>query len=60
LAHANGAHLVTTVKDGQRLPPCFREAVTLVPLRVEPTSLEPVLELLDRRLSTLAGPDRHG
>jgi hypothetical protein len=52
--------LVTTVKDGQRLPPCFREAVTLVPLRVEPTSLEPVLELLDRRLSTLAGPDRHG
>ena len=60
LAHANGAHLVTTVKDGQRLPPGFREAVTLVPLRVEPTSLEPVLELLDRRLSALAGPHRHG
>lgn len=60
LAHANGAHLVTTVKDGQRLPPGFREAVTLVPLRVEPTSLEPLLDLLDRRLAVLAGPHPRG
>ncbi|MEX0588111.1 MAG: tetraacyldisaccharide 4'-kinase, partial [Cyanobium sp.] len=55
LAHANGAHLVTTVKDGQRLPSRFRDAVSLVPLRVEPTSLEPLLTLLDRRLSVLVG-----
>ena len=28
LAHANGAQLVTTVKDGQRLPQRFRQAVS--------------------------------
>ena len=60
LAHANGAHLVTTVKDGQRLPDRFRDAVNLVPLRVEPTSLAPLLELLDRRLSAVVGSVRRG
>lgn len=60
LAHANGARLVTTVKDGQRLPSWFRDAVTLVPLRVEPSSLEPLLGWLDRRLVRLAGRSHHG
>ena len=55
LAHANGAHLVTTVKDGQRLPARFREVVSLVPLTVEPASLEPLLQWLDQRLAPLAG-----
>jgi tetraacyldisaccharide 4'-kinase len=60
LAQANGARLVTTVKDGQRLPSRFREAVSLVPLRVEPASLEPLLALLDRRLMTLTGRPLRG
>jgi tetraacyldisaccharide 4'-kinase len=60
LAQANGARLVTTVKDGQRLPPRFRDAVSLVPLRVESTSLEPLLQWLDQRLAPLAGPLPHG
>lgn len=60
LAHANGARLVTTVKDGQRLPSRFRDSVCLVPLRVEPASLEPLLAWLDRRLAPLAGRYHHG
>jgi tetraacyldisaccharide 4'-kinase len=60
LAHANGARLVSTVKDGQRLPPWFRASVSLVPLRVEPSSLEPLLELLDSRLCTVAGRQHRG
>jgi len=60
LAHANGARLVTTVKDGQRLPNRFRAGVSLVPLRVEPASLEPLLACLDQRLEPLAGRLHHG
>ncbi len=60
LAHANGARLVTTVKDGQRLPLRFRGAVSLVPLRVEPAGLEPMLQWLDLRLVPLAGRSPHG
>lgn len=53
LAHANGARLVTTVKDGQRLPARFRGQVSLVPLTVETSSLEPLLNWLDQRLASL-------
>lgn len=60
LAQANGARLVTTVKDGQRLPARFQGAVTLVPLRVEPATLEPLLALLDQRLSAVAGRSARG
>ncbi len=60
LAHANGARLVTTVKDAQRLPPGFRSSVSQVPLRVEPSSLEPLLDLVDRRLSTVFGRHNRG
>jgi tetraacyldisaccharide 4'-kinase len=60
LAHANGACLVTTVKDGQRLPHRFREAVSLVPIRVEPSTLTPLLNWLDQRLGALAGAQFHG
>jgi len=60
LAHANGACLVTTVKDGQRLPHRFREVVSLVPLRVVPATLTPLLNWLDQRLVALAGAQFHG
>ena len=60
LAHSNGARLVTTVKDGQRLPHRFREAVSLVPIRVEPATLAPLLNWLDQRLGALAGAQFHG
>ena len=60
LAHANGARLVTTVKDGQRLPARFRDAVSLVPLKVESASLEPLLAWLDRRLAPLSGRCHRG
>jgi len=60
LANANGACLVTTVKDGQRLPHRFREAVSLVPIRVEPATLTPLLNWLDQRLGALAGAQFHG
>lgn len=60
LAHAKGARLVTTVKDGQRLPPRFRDAVTLIPLRVDPTSLEPFLQWLDQHLVPFALKLPHG
>lgn len=60
LAHAHGAHLVTTVKDGQRLPSHFRDTVSLVPLRVLATSLEPLVDLLDRRLARLSGRSNRG
>ena len=59
LAHANGALLVSTVKDGQRLPDWFKNQVTLAPLRVDPTSLEPLLAQLDRRLAVLVGRRDH-
>jgi tetraacyldisaccharide 4'-kinase len=55
LAHVHGAYLVTTVKDGQRLPFRFRDNVSLVPLRVVPTSLEPLVNLLEQRLAHLTG-----
>lgn len=60
LAQANGARLVTTVKDGQRLPPRFREVVSLVGMRVDPVSLEPLLALLDQRLRPLMGSPVRG
>ncbi|MDA0717649.1 MAG: tetraacyldisaccharide 4'-kinase [Cyanobacteria bacterium] len=54
LADANSAHLVTTVKDGQRLPHRYRHVVSLVPLQVESTSLAPLLNWLDQRLGALS------
>ena len=60
LAHANGAQLVTTVKDGQRLPQRFRQAVSLVPLQVDRASLAPLLNWLDQRLCALSGVRFHG
>ena len=60
LAHANGARLVTTVKDGQRLPQRFRQAVSLVSLQVDRASLVPLLNWLDQRLCALSGVRFHG
>ncbi len=59
LAAAKDALLVTTVKDGQRLPDWCKDRVILVPMRVDHTSMEPLLGYLEQHLVANVGRPLH-
>ena len=50
LAQSQGALLVTTVKDAQRLPEPYRAQVLPIPLRLQPQALDPLMQLLLARI----------
>lgn len=50
LAQAQGALLVTTVKDAQRLPEPYRDQVVPIPLRLQPQGLDPLMRVLLARI----------
>ena len=50
LAQAQGALLVTTVKDAQRLPAPYRSQVVPIPLALPPQTLDPLMPLLLARI----------
>jgi tetraacyldisaccharide 4'-kinase len=50
LAQAQGALLVTTVKDAQRLPEPYRHQVVPIPLQLPPQALEPLMRVLLARI----------
>jgi tetraacyldisaccharide 4'-kinase len=50
VAQAQGAVLVTTCKDSQRLPLPYRSQVVPIPLNIDPSSLDPLVQQVSARL----------